>query len=129
MVGGAVDLEDQGIALAHRLHVGYGHAGLEDELVQVAHGGVVIDEGVLPIAPAELVGVVARTVVVAVPGVVHASGQGVVACTAVQDVVARTTLQHVVSCVAIERVGSALAHQTIVAVAAVDDVGSVASIE
>ncbi len=83
----------------------------------------------MPVAPAKAVGVVARPVVVAVPGVVHAPGQDVVARTTVQGVVAGAALQGVVACPSIEGVVAVLAIQTVVAGVAVEDVVAVAPVQ
>ena len=73
----------------------YTRAQFDD--ISIANDAVDISNDVLSRTSAKPIGVVTRTVVVAVPGVVHASGQDIVACTAVQRVGSVVALQRIVA--------------------------------
>ena len=102
LIGRAGDFQQQGIAAAHCPDRRRGHTSFELNAVEVAHRGIVIDDDVLPITDPEKIGIVARSVVVAIPGVVATACKGVVARATVEDVVVGAALQYIITRIAVD---------------------------
>ena len=132
LVGRAVDLDDQVAAVSAQRHIAGQHACHELQHVLLAHGRVgcaavgvaCIGQGVLPVAPAEQVGVAA------VP-----ADERVVARTTVEDVVAAHTAVVAVSVQAVvagtppKRIVTVLPEQRVIAGATVDQIAPCAAAE